>query len=101
MRLRGVSSSRPSRESRVYMSEQSAPLTPEQWEAHDYRVAARELDAWARERSGTEDSTEYVAKLGLDQGGSVIMMNRAHDRVLIPPPLRAILAAFALLEQPF
>jgi hypothetical protein len=28
-------------------------------------------------------------------------MNRAHDRVLIPPPARAALAAFALAEQPF
>jgi hypothetical protein len=42
-----------------------------------------------------------VAKLGLDDGGSVIVMNRAHDRVLVPPPARAVLAAFALVEQPF
>ena len=28
-------------------------------------------------------------------------MNRAHDRVLVPPPARAPLAAFALAEQPF
>jgi hypothetical protein len=42
-----------------------------------------------------------VAKLGLDKNGSVILMNRAHDRVLVPPPARAALAAFALAEQPF
>jgi hypothetical protein len=28
-------------------------------------------------------------------------MNRAHDRVVIPPPARAALAAFALARQPF
>jgi hypothetical protein len=28
-------------------------------------------------------------------------MNRAHDRVLIPPLARSPLAAFALAEQPF
>jgi hypothetical protein len=86
------------------MSEKSSPLTPEQWEARDYRQAARELDSWARERARpahADDSTEYVAKLGLDESGSVIVMNRAHDRVLIPPPARAVLAAFALVEQPF
>jgi hypothetical protein len=42
-----------------------------------------------------------VAKLGLNDTGSVIVMNRAHDRVLVPPPARAPLAAFALAEQPF
>ena len=31
----------------------------------------------------------------------MIVMNRAHDRILIPPPARAALAAFALAEQPF
>jgi hypothetical protein len=78
--------------------------TPEQWEARDYRQPAKELDAWAKTRAGsaeTDDSTEYVAKLGLDESGSVIVMNRAHDRVLVPPPARGVLAAFALLEQPF
>jgi hypothetical protein len=80
----------------------SAVLTPEQWEARDYRQAARELDSWAQ-KAGAQghDSTEYVAKLGLDESGSVIVMNRAHDRVLVPPPARAILAGFALVEQPF
>jgi hypothetical protein len=82
----------------------SPALTPEQWEARDYRQVARELDSWARTRKGGEgddDATEYVAKLGLNGSGSVIVMNRAHDRVLVPPPARAPLAALALVEQPF
>lgn len=87
------------------MSDKSSPaLTPEEWETRDYRQVARELDSWAEARSGAgrgDDSTEYVAKLGIDQGGSVIVMNRAHDRVLVPPPARAVLAALALVEQPF
>jgi hypothetical protein len=79
----------------------SAALTPEQWGARDYRQAARELDSWAQKAGAQgQDSTEYVAKLGLDESGSVIVMNRAHDRVLVPPPARPILAAFALVEQP-
>jgi hypothetical protein len=87
------------------MPEKPSPaLTPDQWEALDYRQAARELDQWAAQRKeqGTkQDSTEYVAKLGLDDSGSVIVMNRAHDRTLVPPPARAALAAFALADQPF
>ena len=87
------------------MSENSSPaLTPEQWESRDYRQAARELDTWARTRAQggpTHDSTEYVAKVGLDESGSVIAMNRAHDRVLIPPSARPVLAALALVDQPF
>jgi hypothetical protein len=85
------------------MSNAIAPaLTREQWDSRDYRQAARELDSWAKQ-SGISggDSTEYVAKLGLDQHGAVIVMNRAHDRVLVPPPSRGALAAFALAEQPF
>ena len=76
-------------------------LTPDQWEARDYRQAARDLDSWAQAEGAKEDTTEYVAKLGLSGSGSVIAMNRSHDRVLIPPPARAALAAFALAEQPF
>jgi hypothetical protein len=78
-------------------------LTPEQWEARDYRQSARELDNWAKAQAGAgqDDATEYVAKLGLSETGSVVAMNRAHDRVLIPPPARAALAALALAEQPF
>jgi hypothetical protein len=86
------------------MSDETPPaLTPEQWEARDYRQAARELDNWAKkaEPHSADDSTEYVAKLGLSESACVIVMNRAHDRVLVPPPARAALAAFALAEQPF
>jgi hypothetical protein len=87
------------------MSDNSSPaLTPEQWEARDYRQAARDLDSWAKARTAqapADDPTEYVAKLGLNESGSVIVMSRAHDRVLVPPPARAALAAFALAEQPF
>jgi hypothetical protein len=86
------------------MSNTSAPaLTPEQWEARDYRQVARELDSWAKTQGGAaeDDATDYVAKLGLGGSGSVIVMNRAHDRVLVPPPARAPLAALALAEQPF
>jgi hypothetical protein len=86
------------------MSNMPSPaLTPEQWEARDYRQVARDLDSWAKTQSGAaqDDATEYVAKLGLNETGSVIVMNRAHDRVLVPPPARAPLAALALAEQPF
>ncbi len=87
------------------MSDNPPPaLTPEQWQARDYRQAARELDSWAKARGGQapeEDATEYVAKLGLNENASVIVMNRAHDRVVVPPPARAALTAFALAEQPF
>jgi hypothetical protein len=86
------------------MSNMASPaLTPEQWEARDYRQVARELDTWAKTQDGAaeDDATEYVAKLGLSGSGSVIVMNRAHDRVLVPPPARAPLAALALVEQPF
>ena len=88
------------------MSEKSSPaLTPEQWQARDYRQSARELDSWAKAEGGQarqdDDATEYVAKLGLNENACVIVMNRAHDRVLVPPPARAALAAFALADQPF
>lgn len=88
----------------MVMSQTISPaLTPEQWEALDYRQSAKELDSWAKEHGGggEDDATEYVAKLGLSRGGAVIAMNRSHDRILIPPPARAALAAFALAEQPF
>lgn len=87
------------------MEHQTRPaLTPEQWETWDYRQFAAELDSWAKARPGQvpdDDTTEYLAKLGVRDDGSVIAMNRAHDRVVIPPPARAALAAFALVEQPF
>jgi hypothetical protein len=79
-----------------------AALTPEQWDARDYRQAAAEIDRWAKSTPRhDEDATEYVAKLGLDESGRVIVMNRAHDRVLVPPPARLALAAFALAGEPF
>jgi hypothetical protein len=86
------------------MSNMASPaLSPGQWEARDYRQVARELDSWAKAQDGAaeDDATEYVAKLGLNGTGSVIVMNRAHDRVLVPPPARAPLAALALAEQSF
>jgi hypothetical protein len=78
-------------------------LTAEQWEDRDYRQRAGALDDWRKSERGAadDDATEYVAKLGIDKTGSVIIMNRAHDRVLVPPPARAPLAAFALAEQSF
>jgi len=87
------------------MSRNALPaLTPEEWDARDYRQRAAELDSWAKARPGEardDDTTEYVAKLGVRKDASVVAMNRAHDRVVIPPPARAALAAFALAEQPF
>ena len=79
-------------------------LSREQWQDRDYRQVARDLDGWARtkpERRSDEDPTEYVAKLGLTEDHCVVIMNRAHDRALVPPPARAALAAFALAGQPF
>lgn len=84
------------------VSDENPPaLTPDQWESRDYRQAARELDSWAKQTGASDDSTEYVAKLGLNEKGSVIVMNRSHDRVLVPPPARAALAAFSFIDQPF
>jgi hypothetical protein len=85
-------------------TESSPALTPEQWEAKDYRQSARLLDDWAKEqqdRLREDDSTEYVAKLGLSEDGCVVAMSRAHERVVVPPPARAVLAAFALWGQSF
>jgi hypothetical protein len=79
-------------------------LTRDDWETKDYRQRPRVLDEWAKqkpERRPEDDSNEYVAKLGVSYDGCVIAMNRAHDQVLVPPPARAVLAAFALYEQPF
>jgi hypothetical protein len=81
-----------------------APLTAEEWAGRDYRQPARAIDEWAHakpEQRDSDDPTEYVAKLGLTYDDCVVAMNRAHDRVLIPPPARAALAAFALLDRPF
>jgi hypothetical protein len=75
-------------------AEPAPALSPEQWSGRDYRQPARELDTWAkqkRERRPEDDATEYVAKLGLSYD----------ERVLVPPPARAALAAFALAGQAF
>lgn len=78
-------------------------MTSEQWEARDYRQSARELDDWAKAQGGHggDDATEYVAKVGLTETGTVVVMNRAHDKVLIPTPAKPPLAAFALVDEPF
>jgi len=51
-------------------------LTPEQWEAKDYRQPASDLDRWAKRQPGAsgDDATEYVAKVGLSDSGSVVVM---------------------------
>jgi hypothetical protein len=79
-------------------------LTADDWRTLDYRQRPRVIDEWARskpERRKEDDPNEYVAKLGLRYDGCVIAMSRAHDFVMVPPPARAALAAFALLGQPF
>jgi len=80
-------------------------LTPEQWETRDYRQRAADIDAWAKgstDRQATDDATEFAAKLGLTTGGDcVIVMSRAHETVLVPPPARHALAALALHGQPY
>lgn len=79
-------------------------LSAEEWESRDYRQLASALDDWARakpERRSADDPTEYVAKLGVSYDGCVVAMSRAHDRVMIPPPARPVLAAFALDGQPY
>ena len=85
-------------------SEVSPALTPEQWEARDYRQVARDLDVWDEqkpERRDADDPTQYVAKIALTYDGCVAMMSRAHEWVSVPPPARRALAALALHEQPF
>jgi len=79
-------------------------LTHEQWAERDYRPRARDIDAWDREkpeRRTTDDSTQYVAKIGIGYDGCVTLMSRAHEWVAVPPPARHALAALALDGQPF
>ncbi len=91
----------------MQQSEQVVPsaLAAEDWKDRDYRQSAREIDAWAKQSKdaqATDDATEFVAKLGITTGGDgVIVMNRSHDKVIVPPPARRALAALALFEQPF
>lgn len=83
----------------------SPALTPEQWRERDYRPRAAEIDAWAKrsaDRQAVDDATQYAAKIGLTAGGDgVIVMSRAHETVLVPPPARHALAALALHGQPY
>lgn len=87
------------------MASLSPALTPEQWQERDYRQRAAEIDAWAKgsaDRQAIDDATQYAAKLGLSAGGDcVIVMSRAHESVLVPPPARHALAALALHGQPY
>jgi hypothetical protein len=79
-------------------------LTPEQWRSLDYRPPAREIDAWAKqkpEHRDQDDATQYVAKIGVTYDDCVILMNRAHESVAVPPPARRALAALDLQHQPF
>ena len=84
-------------------------LTADEWRNGDRRASARGIDAWARAAQATakaggrhpsDDATQYVAKLGVTDDDCVIVMSRAHDHVIVPPPERAALAAFALQGQP-
>ena len=82
----------------------SAALTPDQWQDLDYRQPARAIDSWREtkpERRDTDDSTQYVAQMGITYDGCVTLMSRAHERVEVPPPARHALAALALHAQPF
>ena len=79
-------------------------LTQEQWAERDYRPRARDIDAWDREkleRRAADDSTQYVAKIGISYDGCLTLMSRAHEWVSVPPPARRALAALALEGQPF
>ena len=79
-------------------------LTPEQWRSLDYRPPAREIDTWAKQKSehrDQDDATQYVAKIGVTYDDCVVLMNRAHESVAVPPPARRALAALDLQRQPF
>ena len=81
-----------------------AALTPEQWRDLDYRQSARALDGWREqkpERRQEDDTTQYVAQMGITYDGCVTLMSRAHERVEAPPPARHALAALALYRQPY
>jgi hypothetical protein len=82
----------------------SPALTPEQWQALDYRPSATEIDAWAKgkpEHREADDATQYVAKIGLAYDDCILLMSRAHEYVSVPPVARKALAALALHAQPF
>ncbi|HEX5832140.1 MAG TPA: hypothetical protein VFY16_14250 [Gemmatimonadaceae bacterium] len=80
-------------------------LTPEEWQARDHRPRAAVIDAWAKQTTdeqAIDDRTRFAAKLGLTSGGDgVLVMSRAHEVVLVPPPARHALVALALADQPY
>jgi hypothetical protein len=80
-------------------------LGPTQWQDRDYRPRAADVDAWAArtaDRQASDDATQYVAGARLSEGGEgVVVMSRAHETVVVPPPARHALAALALAGQPF
>lgn len=89
------------------------PLTAEEWRDRDYRPRARDIDTWAREKPAgkeegargstrlvSDDATQYVAKIGITDDDCVLLMSRAHEYVIVPPPARHALAALALFRQP-
>lgn len=79
-------------------------LTPDQWRSLDYRPPARDIDVWAKEKPehrDQDDATQYVAKIGVTYDDCVLLMNRAHESVSVPPPARRALAALDLQQQPF
>jgi hypothetical protein len=83
---------------------ESPALTPEQWQSLDYRPGAREIDGWAKakpEHREQDDATQYVAKIGVTYDDCVLLMNRAHESVAVPPPARRALAALDLHGEPF
>jgi len=80
-------------------------LGPTQWQDRDFRPRAADLDAWAAQtadRQASDDATQYVALVRLSAGGEgVVVMSRAHEAVVVPPPARHALAALALADQPY
>jgi len=79
-------------------------LAPAEWEERAYRPRAADVDAWAArtaDRQASDDATQYVAAVRVSAGGEgVVVMSRAHEMVVVPPPARPALAALALAGQP-
>jgi len=80
-------------------------LAPAEWEERAYRPRAADVDAWAArtaDRQASDDATQYVAAVRVSAGGEgLVVMSRAHDTVVVPPPARPALAALALAGQPY
>ena len=79
-------------------------LAPAQWEERAYHPRAADVDAWAArtaDRQASDDATQYVASVRMSEGGEgVVIMSRAHETVVVPPPARRALAALALAGEP-